>query len=372
MPRLRQLRDQTRGFFRELAADIRRPHNRRQRLLDEAETLLSVTVAIIFAHLIGAENVGWAAFSGYVVMRMRLSETLTRGTLRILGTVSGAALAWLAISHLGHSRLLLSALLAGFGGFTLYAALTRQRSYAWLFTGLTFAMVVLDALAAPLQDVAHFAESRVLEVTAGTLACLMVSLITDRTLRPWLLGPQATAATTPTSRSVLWNRDAALHALQTAIGLMLLPALSFWISGNTLSQAAITIMAVMMIPLPSLQKDPALVSRRVLFRFAGCTAGAAVAGLGLLLAHHHIAPMMLCLALGVVVGRHIENSGGRYAYMGTQFALVFLVVFVPDSYTALGIDPGIERLWGIVLGMILLLGLRGIWSLPSQWRGNRL
>ena len=37
----------------------------------------------MFGHLVGARNISWAAFSGYMVMRGHVSETLWRGLLRI-------------------------------------------------------------------------------------------------------------------------------------------------------------------------------------------------------------------------------------------------------------------------------------------------
>ena len=42
-----------------------------------------------------------------------------------------------------------AAALALVGGVTLYGALVGKRSYAWLFVGLTFAMILLDKLEHP-------------------------------------------------------------------------------------------------------------------------------------------------------------------------------------------------------------------------------
>src|SRR5690242_4856843 len=63
------------------------------RMVDELECVLSVLLAIVFGHLVGATNISWAAFSGYMVMRGHVSESFRRGVLRILGTTTGAALA---------------------------------------------------------------------------------------------------------------------------------------------------------------------------------------------------------------------------------------------------------------------------------------
>src|SRR5690606_4078204 len=118
----------------------------------------------------------------------------------------------------------------------------RKRSYAWLFTGLTFAMVLLDAMEAPLAEVAHFAQTRVLEVVAGTCACIVVSLLTAWTLRPRIHGPQFFRRPRPDGAGPAWHRHAAVSSLQVACCLGVLPLLAGALDGELASQAAITVM----------------------------------------------------------------------------------------------------------------------------------
>src|SRR6516165_8104563 len=81
---------------RRVAAAVRSIVSPGPRLVDELECAASVLLAILFGHLVGARNISWAAFSGYMVMRGHVSETVVRGLLRIAGTGLGAALAlWL-------------------------------------------------------------------------------------------------------------------------------------------------------------------------------------------------------------------------------------------------------------------------------------
>jgi hypothetical protein len=42
------------------------------------------------------------------------------------------------------------------------------------------------------------------------------------------------------------------------------------------------------------------------------------------------------------------------SYAGLQFTLAFLVVLVPDNYADAAIDPGFDRLFGILFGLMLL------------------
>jgi uncharacterized membrane protein YccC len=64
--------------------------------------------------------------------------------------------------------------------------------------------------------------------------------------------------------------------------------------------------------------------------------------------------MTIGLALGVMIGRHIENGPPSMSYAGLQFTLAFLVVLVPDNYANAALEPGYDRLFGILFGMVLL------------------
>src|ERR1700743_857130 len=93
------------------------------RMVDEIECVLSVLLAIVLGHLIGATNISWAAFSGYMVMRGHVSESLRRGLLRILGTVCGAAVAVMIFPLLVPNPIPSAAVLALVGWRSLYGAL---------------------------------------------------------------------------------------------------------------------------------------------------------------------------------------------------------------------------------------------------------
>ena len=72
------------------------------------------------------------------------------------------------------------------------------------------------------------------------------------------------------------------------------------------------------------------------------------------LSHHSPALITLGLCIGVIIGRHIENGPPLMSYGGLQFTLAFLVVLVPDNYAQAALAPGLDRLFGILFGMVLL------------------
>jgi uncharacterized membrane protein YccC len=335
------------------------------RMVDELECAASVLLAIAFGHLAGAKNISWAAFSGYMVMRSHVSATLARGFLRIAGTGLGAMLAIWLTPLIVQDPALAALALAGVGGLTLYGSLTFRHSYAWLFVGLTFEMILLDQMRHPGEPLLAFAGSRSREVIAGTVACMLVSLASTLSLRRWW-----PATPPPLPQGLGWHSDAARHAAQAALALAALPFLGQAWREPDLAQAAVTIMAVMLVPVTSLGASGfAPVSRRILLRVAGCVAGAGLAAAFLFLAH--AAPVASATAavliagtvLGVALGRHIENGQTSLAYGGTQFVLAILVTLVPDSYADAHIGPALERLGGILVGILVLEPVLLAWRL---------
>jgi uncharacterized membrane protein YccC len=292
-------------------------------------------------------------------MRGHVAESFLRGVLRIVGTGVGALLG-LGVTPLVVGNIVPTSIaLALIGGATLYAALTAKRAYAWLFVGLTFVMILLDKTQHPQIALADFARTRMLEVIAGTAACVIVSTASTVSLRR--IWPAERAA--PVAR-VGWHPRAARHASQAAIALLLLPALGLWLHLPALPQSAVAIMAVMLVPVTSIGASGFRpVSRRLVTRVLGCLAGAALAAMFLFLGHGSAPILIAGTMLGVAVGRHLENGKGALAYAGTQFVLAVLVTLVPDDYAAAHIGPAIDRLAGTLIGMTLLEPVLLLWHL---------
>ncbi len=344
------------------------PHflNITARTVDEAECVASVLLAILVAHLMDVGHISWAAYAGYMVMRGHVGDTISRGLLRLTGTVVGGMLA-LSLAP----TLLTSVPLAAFamllmGLVSLYTTLTARRAYGWLFLGLTFQMVFLDKMEHPDIALSDFVESRILETVAGTAACMSVSLLSAITLRRiW----PATRA--PTAPGMGWHSDAFTLALQGGIALALLTILGSYFALPALAQSAITIMAVLLVPLRTpgtLHAAP--VRLRIRHRLLGCIAGAAAAAVILFIAQGSAPILIAGTAIGVALGRHLENSDHPMRYAGMQFALAILVILVPDTYADAAVEPGFERLLGILLGMTLLEPVLILWAMVRPRRDD--
>jgi uncharacterized membrane protein YccC len=334
------------------------------RRVDEFECVISVLLAILVAHLIGATNISWAAFAGYMVMRGHVVDTLSRGTLRVVGTVGGGLLALLVTPMLAPHWPFAALALMLVGTASLYAAITAKRAYAWLFFGLTFAMVLFDKIEHPQIALIEFVETRILETVAGTLACMVVSLASGFTLRRYWPASRTAAQQQPG-----WHPDAFRHAAQGGTALATLIILSAWLHVPALAQSAVTIMAVMLVPVggigPSAFRP---VNIRILQRFVGCIAGAVLAACFLFTAQGSAAVLVFGTIVGVAIGRHLENGHHAYRYFGMQFTLAILITLVPDSYANVAIAPALERLSGILIGMAVLEPVLILWHVFSPSR----
>lgn len=332
------------------------------RMVDELECVASILLAITFAHLIGARSVAWAAFTALVLMRGHVSQTLARGGLRLVGTGLGAGLALLVVPQAAGSPVT-AALAAGLvGTAAMYGTLTARRSYAWLLFGLTYEMILLDKLDNAGVDTMALAHNRLVEVWAGTIACLSISLLSTLTARRRWPAPPV-----PEPARLGWHPHALRHAAQTGVALALLPLVSHYLDLPELWQASVTIMAVMIVPAASIGRSAFQpVNRRILLRTIGCMAGALLAGAIVLIAQGSIPILVAGTCVGVLIGRHIENGETRLTYLGLQFTLAILVVLVPDNYADAHMGPALHRLLSIFVGMAVLEPVLLIWHVVAR------
>ncbi|MDQ7988879.1 MAG: FUSC family protein [Candidatus Dactylopiibacterium sp.] len=354
------------SLARRVAGDLRTWPVQGPRLIDEIECVCSVLLAIAFAHLLEVRHVGWAAFSGYMVMRSDVWRSFKRGGLRVLGTAAGSALAWAFAAQWLQTPLHASLALLAVCGVSLYFMMISPRGYAWLFLGLTFSMVVIDGLAHPEEPLAVFAWTRFVEVAAGTTASVIVSAVSTLTARRLLLGQRGFSMDYEwwVDRLIPWHGQAFVHALQGAVAIALIPWLWAATGLSALTQASTTIMVVMAIPLAGLAHNRT--RTKLVHRFVGCTLGALLAGAALLVGQHSVVFLLASVAVAVTLGRHIENGKHGIDYVGTQFVLGFLTVMVPDTYESLHLATGIERLIGVLAGIALLEPVRLLLRLPAR------
>ena len=131
------------------------------------------------------DDLSWAAFSGYMVMRADIAELIPPvGPTRTAGTIGGAVVSLLLAPTVADTPVLLMLGLFAVSWIGTFQALTSRYSYAWLFFGLTAGMVMTEALAAP-ANVVHFAGTRVAEIMVVPVRAWSSPVYSPRPEHPW-------------------------------------------------------------------------------------------------------------------------------------------------------------------------------------------
>ncbi len=115
-------------------------------MIDEAECICSVLLAIVLSHAIGAVECRLGR-----ILRLHGDALARRRKFHARYPSRDRDARWCrtracrcAFAAASQPVLLSLGLLIG-GGITLYFAIVGRRAYAWLFTGLTFLMVLIEA-----------------------------------------------------------------------------------------------------------------------------------------------------------------------------------------------------------------------------------
>ncbi|TDY22511.1 fusaric acid resistance family protein [Paraburkholderia sp. BL6665CI2N2] len=355
------------GLVRELAAW----KASRARATFAAEAMLSVALSVALANALGLSDTWWAAISGFAVMQTSFAGSVQRAAHRIIGTVIGAALGAIAGPWIGDRPWVFVPALGAIGAVAVYRANGSKATYAWVLGGVTALMVMYEAHKfASFRATALFAALRVAEVAVGTLACLLVASVFHfgpkwyRRNRTALEASTARAAgesdgvpaaenLTPPLESARSTRM--LLCLQAALSITILALLTYVLHLPGFAQAMVTAIAVLIVP-PGLAADGTRqpVMEKMVQRVAGCLL-AGVIGVALLpLMQGQAILCMLALSIGVWAGCHVQTGQEGASYVGRQFTIAFIMVFVQDHHWSSDPLPALMRLSGILTGIAVL------------------
>jgi uncharacterized membrane protein YccC len=132
---------------------------------------ITVAVAAELYHRMGVQSGYWIPMTALLVQKPAFFETLTRASLRILGTLAGAVLSTFFLVHV-HPDLMVLALLATF--FAFWALATNAVNYGLYTFFLTSYIVFLLSLNQMPGDV--IAHRRAYATIAGGLIALLIHL----------------------------------------------------------------------------------------------------------------------------------------------------------------------------------------------------
>jgi hypothetical protein len=120
-------------------------------------------------------------------------------------------------------------------------------------------------------------------------------------------------------------------------------------------QGMVTVVAVLILPQAALATPGHRpVVEKMTHRLIGCLLAGAL-GLALLPLTQGVAILsMIVLSLGVWVGCHIQTGLEGATYIGRQFTIAFIMVFVQDHGWSADPGPALTRLSGILAGIVVL------------------
>ncbi|MBS7542239.1 FUSC family protein [Ancylobacter oerskovii] len=310
-------------------------------------TASGVLAAVYISLAMGLADPYWAALSVMIIANVDRDQLFTKGVLRITGTIVGVSLGYLAgqwLEGLPVQQMAFASLAAGISTYG------RQRStygYAWFYGGITFALVVLYTMQQP-QDLYSLAWNRCYEIGIG---------VTCGTLANWALGPRAGElghlVATPTTAT---HEGALKQSLIAALGTSVLVVAWSLFALPQLPQVLISCLVL-------IDADPVASRHRGFQRIVGCiiggTAGLVVIGLDATEEWW----WATALFLGVFFFARVHLAKSAQTYIGTQSAIAYLVTLVSTG-PPVTLDPPVERLVGIVIGVSIMTTL--VWALNAR------
>ncbi len=160
----------------------------------------------------------------------------------------------------------------------------------------------------------------------------------------------------------LWHRRFYwLFGVKVGLGILLCPLIwtAFALPGAT--QIAVSMGAV-------LNLDFNATKQKSLMRVYGCFIGAALAIFTLMVLRVESLSLLLLLIFAVAYGcSHLHNSASRYAYLGTQAIVAYLMGVIVGFAPSWVPDPAVERLVDIIGGVLFLYFiLEWLWPFSKQ------
>jgi uncharacterized membrane protein YccC len=337
-----------------------------------AETVASVVLAVYLADIFNLKERWWVALSAYVLIRSNPWMVFRRCLERLTGTVIGAtggALLAVLVFHDAWLTILALALISGLG---IYCMLGSPYAYSWVLGTVTALMVLSDPVSTALPT--HLAINRILDVAVGVLAAATISAVVfcvERLLRGDGSSVSASSADAsgahkaPASPIVGHLRSSRIwQAVQGAFAIALIGGVNHFHMLPNFAQSMVSVVALLLVPLSVLVDGQVMeaVHMRMFNRFLGCLCAALLAALLLPLIGGIPLLCLLVLGAGVWLAAHIQAGSVEVSYIGTQFGVGFIMIFVQDHAWSTDASAALQRLMGIVVALFVLAATMAAFS----------
>ena len=357
-----------------LAAELRALEWCGRRGLEATEAAAAVTLAVLVALGVHSSEPWWAAITAFMVTRASPIEAISRGILRVAGSIAGALAALVVLRLFVYQSLPFLLCLFSIPCIGLFGFVTSRHGYAWLVGSVTACLVMLMSFDQP-QGAFATAVNRVIDVIIGTAALLVVCALSPvpaglaAASAPNLLDPPPLAFWCrgygiELRRWLPGNGPLLLHACRGGLTVMLMPALAEWIW--PVSPVTMGVTAVMVISIPTtaiLHSDTSAIVQRAAHRLIGCLLGALVGLACLAFVGDDFLLWIALIPPGIWLCSQIQNGTTGISYIGTQAMFAYLMSMVQGQGPPQTISTGFERLVGVMGGLSILFVVTLVLSL---------
>jgi uncharacterized membrane protein YccC len=342
--------------------------------LEAAEAAASVTLAVLVALALHADDPWWAGISAFVVSKAAFSEAVSRGIMRVAGSVVGGIAALIVLRLFVYQSLPFCLSLFVLSCIGMFGFACSRFGYAWVVGTVTACLVMLMSLDQPAAAF-NTAVNRVAEVAIGTIASLIVCGLSPD---PANAGVAPAASLLEAPPLAFWRGDYGarlarwlpgkepllLHACRGGLTVVLMPALADWLAPQSPVTMGITVVMVMMIPTTAiLQSDIRTIIERSAHRLIGCLLGALVGLAALAFVGSDFVRWVVLIPPGIWLCSQIQTGTTGLSYIGTQAMFAYLMSMVQGLGPPDTISPGFERLVGVMGGLSVLFVVTLILSL---------
>jgi uncharacterized membrane protein YccC len=303
---------------------------------------VAVVAATLAAIWLGLEDPWWAALTAWRVVdpqpRVTIDRSLQRAGGTVLGAWGGFLLAGLAVDVMLAQIVMIFAATA----IGTYRRFTSARwSYGWVLGTLTAAMVLAESMSTP-QGLYTFVVYRTLEILCG----IVVAAVVEAVMIALPIGPMPGAA--PDAPSLPGGPETVRVALLVGTATVVVVLLWALFDIPALVATIVSVVAVV-------DKDVIRLRARGWQRLGGGLAGGAFGLLFLGFGLDGFLPWAVALAGGVFLFSAISMGGGPNAYFGVQGGMAVITALVVGTGPPDLLQPIIERLSGILLGVAVVV-----------------
>lgn len=303
-------------------------------------TTLSCVLSMLLAMALHLDNPYWAGITGLAIIQKEFTASFARSVDRVLGTMVGAAVGYFG-AHFVADHLIFLLMCGGSTAFGIYALERTSHGYAALLGAITVILVMFGSLATP-EAALTIAVYRGLEIIVGVAVAFAVDALMAPAASPKPAAAKPGIFTTPVDKDLL------ITAVTGGIAISLVPVIWESLQLPGLGQTPVTAFVILVM----MRREPAWAAVN---RVAGCVVGGAYGLFCMRYVGDDIIPWLALLFFGLYVACHVKHGDGDAAYTGHQAGIAVIMSMVQGLGPSPDILPAIERLVGIIGGLVVVI-----------------